>query len=243
MTLDFNRYKALTFDCYGTLIDWETGIATALAAWTKKRRVTLPADGGLALFGKHETPRETTMGATLYRDLLGHVLGDMATELGVVADDSDRATFGGSVGDWPAFQDSAEALQRLKKRYRLCILSNVDRASFARSNKKLGVEFDLIVTAEDVKSYKPALAHFHRAIEQLAAMGVARGDILHVAQSLHHDHVPAKKLNLPGVWINRRAARGGGWGATVPPPEDVRPEMEFPSMASFADATERAGAR
>jgi FMN phosphatase YigB (HAD superfamily) len=78
-----------------------------------------------------------------------------------------------------------------------------------------------------VKSYKPALAHFHRAFEQLAAMGVARGDILHVAQSLHHDHVPAKKLGLPSVWINRRAVRGGGWGATVPPPEDVRPDMGF----------------
>jgi putative hydrolase of the HAD superfamily len=125
-------------------------------------------------------------------------------------------------------------------RARLCILSNVDRASFARSNRRLGVAFDLIVTAEDVKSYKPNLNHFHRAFEQLAAMGIARDDILHVAQSLHHDHVPAKKLGMPSVWINRRAGRGGGWGATVPPPEDVRPDMEFPSMAAFADAVDRA---
>lgn len=240
MTLDFNRYKALTFDCYGTLIDWETGIATALAAWAKKRNVTLPDDGGLALFGRHETKLESTMGTTLYRDLLGHVLAGMAAELGAVADEADRAAFGNSVGDWPAFDDSTEALKRLKKRYKLCILSNVDRASFARSNQKLGVEFDLIVTAEDVKSYKPNLNHFHRAFEQLKAMGVERGEILHVAQSLHHDHVPAKRIGMPSVWINRRAVRGGGWGATVPPPEDVKPDMEFPSMASFADATERA---
>jgi 2-haloacid dehalogenase len=237
MTLDFNRYKALTFDCYGTLIDWETGIATALAEWATKRKVTLPDDGGLALFGKYETAREASMGATLYRDLLGHVLGDMATELGAEADGADRAAFGGSVGDWPAFPDSAEALQRLQKRYKLCILSNVDRASFARSNDRLGVEFDLIVTAEDVKSYKPNLNHFHRAFEQLAAKGIARPDILHVAQSLHHDHVPAKRIGMPSVWINRRAVRGGGWGATVPPPEDVKPDMEFPSMTAFADAT------
>jgi len=202
--------------------------------------VTLPDDGGLALFGKYETKREASMGATLYRDLLGHVLGDMAEELGAKADGADRAAFGGSVGDWPAFPDSAAALQRLQKRYKLCILSNVDRASFARSNDRLGVEFELIVTAEDVKSYKPNLNHFHRAFEQLAAKGVERDEILHVAQSLHHDHVPAKRIGMPSVWINRRAVRGGGWGATVPPPEDVKPDMEFPSMASFADATERA---
>jgi 2-haloalkanoic acid dehalogenase type II len=239
MALDLTRYKALTFDCYGTLIDWEAGIATALDRWAKNRDISLPDDGGLGAFGRHETAREASMPTTLYRDLLGHVLGDIAGELGAEADATDRTAFGSSVGDWPAFPDSSAALKRLKARYKLCILSNVDRASFAHSNKKLGVEFDLVVTAEDVGSYKPNLNHFHRAFESLAAMGVARADILHVAQSLHHDHVPAKRLDLPSVWINRRATRGG-WGATVPPPEAVAPAMEYPSMAAFADAVDRA---
>src|SRR5690606_17410053 len=129
MSLDFSRYTALTFDCYGTLIDWETGIAAALEKWAKKRRLALPADGGLALFAKHETECERAMPETLYRDLLGHVLDRVGEELGGDVDADDRATFGGSVGDWPAFDDSADALKRLKKTHRLCILSNVDRAS------------------------------------------------------------------------------------------------------------------
>jgi len=180
------------------------------------------------------------MPATRYSELLGHVLIDVAAELGAMADDADRRAFGGSVGDWPAFPDSTAALKRLKKHYKLCILSNVDNASFAHSNRRLGVEFDLIVTAEDVGSYKPILNHFHRGFRELEGMGVARDDILHVAQSLHHDHVPAKKLGLPSVWINRRAGLGGGWGATVPPPEPVEPVLEFPSMAAFADAVDDA---
>lgn len=236
MSLDFSRYTALTFDCYGTLIDWETGIAAALEKWAKKRRLALPADGGLALFARHETECERAMPETLYRDLLGHVLDRVGEGLGGDVDADDRAAFGRSVGDWPAFDDSADALKRLKKTHRLCILSNVDRASFARSNRKLGVEFDLIVTAEDVRSYKPNLNHFYRAFEQLATMGVAKEQVLHVAQSLHHDHVPAKQIGMPSVWINRRAVRGGGWGATVPPPEEVTPAMTFNSMAEFADA-------
>jgi 2-haloacid dehalogenase len=240
MTLDLTRYEALTFDCYGTLIDWEQGIVTALDAWARKRGATLAPDEALALFGRHETIRERSMGNTLYRELLGHVLGDIAGELGLQADAGDRAAFGASVGQWPAFDDSTEALRRLQRHFMIGILSNVDRASFAHSNERLAVEFDLVVTAEDVGSYKPGLAHFHRGFETLGEMGVERGAILHVAQSLHHDHVPAKKLALSSVWINRRAARGGGWGATVSPPEDVTPDLEFVSLAAFADAVEAA---
>jgi 2-haloalkanoic acid dehalogenase type II len=240
MALDLTRYEALTFDCYGTLIDWEQGIATALDDWARKRNIALAPEVALALFGRHETAREHKMGNTLYRELLGHVLGDIAEELGAEADAGDRAAFGASVGQWPAFEDSTEALRRLQRHFMIGILSNVDRASFAHSNDRLAVEFDLVITAEDVGSYKPDLAHFHRGFETLAEMGVERGAILHVAQSLHHDHVPAKQLALPSVWINRRAARGGGWGATVPPPEDVAPDLEFVSLAAFADAVEAA---
>lgn len=240
MTLDLTRYEALTFDCYGTLIDWEQGIATALDQWARRRNATLAEDQALALFGRYETIRERSMGDTLYRELLGHVLGDIGQELGIEADAGDRAAFGASVGHWPAFDDSTEALRRLQRHFMIGILSNVDRASFAHSSQRLSVEFDLVITAEDVGSYKPYHAHFHRGFETLAEMGVARDAILHVAQSLHHDHVPAKQLALPSVWINRRAVRGGGWGATVPPPEDVAPDLEFVSLAAFADAVEAA---
>ena len=128
----------------------------------------------------------------------------------------------------------AAALAELKQRFKLAILSNVDRASFAHSRKKLGVEFDLAVTAQDVGSYKPNPAHFHVGLEQLAAMGVPKAKVLHVAQSLFHDHVPAKKLGLPSVWINRRGGTGSE-GAT-PQADAVTPDLEVPSMAAFVAA-------
>jgi 2-haloacid dehalogenase len=136
---------------------------------------------------------------------------------------------------WPAFPDSAAALQYLKQHYKLVILSNVDRASFAESNKKLQVAFDRIVTAQDVGSYKPDLRNFRHLLAELERMGVRPQQILHTAQSLYHDVAPAKSIGLKTAWINRRKGRAGT-GATVVPKGDATPDLEFPSMAALVEA-------
>jgi 2-haloalkanoic acid dehalogenase type II len=167
-----------------------------------------------------------------YPDVLGESLRRMAADLGHDATDDECAEFGTSVGAWPAFTDTAAALRRLRERFALIILSNVDRASFARSNRRLGVGFDLVVTAEDVGSYKPAPGHFDALFAALPTLGVECGEIVHVAQSLFHDHAPAQRVGLRSVWIDRRHDRAGG-GAT--PEVDVHVELRFPTLAAFAD--------
>ncbi len=237
--MDLSAYDALTFDCYGTLIDWETGIAAALRPWAHRRGLIVDDDALVAHFAHHESAVQAAHPDALYTEVLANVLDHIGHELGVEVDAADRAEFGGSVSEWPAFDDSAGALAQLKRRYKLVVLSNIDRESFRPSNDTLGVEFDHIVTAQDVGSYKPALNHFHRGIADLAAMGVPRERILHVAQSLFHDHVPAKSLGLPTVWINRQAGQDG---ATPPIETEVTPDMEFPTLQAFADEVERQAA-
>jgi 2-haloacid dehalogenase len=244
-------FSALTFDCYGTLIDWETGILAALRPWTAAHRVEAGDEELLAAFGRAESRREAADPTSPYPRILAGVLEDLAEEFGVTASPEEfgvtaspeeAAAFGGSVKDWPAFPDSPEALAYLKRHYKLVIVSNVDRASFRHSNARLGVTFDAVVTADDAGAYKPAPNHFHLALAQLAEMGVAQDQVLHVAQSLYHDHVPAKRLGLRTMWVNRRAARpsgadagGGGGGATPAPPVPVTPDGEVPTLAALVD--------
>ena len=156
----------------------------------------------------------------------------MARRWSAASTDRDAAAFGASVGDWPAFPDSPEALAYLKRHYKLVILSNVDRASFGASKRRLGVEFDAIITAQDVGSYKPDPANFRALLKRLTGMGIDKSRVLHTAQSLFHDHVPAKAAGLATCWIDRRG--GQGWGATKPPETQVTPDFRFISMAEMA---------
>ncbi len=186
-------------------------------------------------------------GFMLYPDVLRAVMRDIARALGADPDAAHtRAAaeaLANSVGDWPPFPDTPAALAALKRRCKLVIVSNVDRASFARTNEKLGVTFDAIVTAEDVRSYKPAPAHFHRALETLGAMGVAKHEILHVAQSLFHDHVPAKSLGLATCWVRRgRGSSEGGAAHVTPEAVRARPDLTVETMAELAALVERAHA-
>lgn len=137
--------------------------------------------------------------------------------------------------DWPAFTDSAEALAYLTQHYKLVILSNVDRASFADSNALLGVTFDAIYTAQDIGSYKPDLTNFRYMLDRLAELRIAKSNILHTAQSLFHDHAPAKAIGLASAWIDRRHATGG-FGATMAPPASTGYDFRFNSVADFAAA-------
>src|SRR5262245_12519960 len=230
-------FKALTFDCYGTLIDWESGILAAFAPWRKRTGVAVDDNRLLEMFAEAESRIQAEEPTILYPDALALGLQRIGERLKAPATPDETRAFGQSVKDWPAFTDSAAALAYLKQHYKLVVLSNIDRASFAHSNKKLGVAFDAVVTAQDVGSYKPALNHFKVGLETLAKMGVPKDKVLHTAQSLFHDHVPGKKIGLTTMWINRRKGKAGG-GATMPVGA-VQPDGEVPSMAAMVEMHKR----
>jgi 2-haloalkanoic acid dehalogenase type II len=233
--MPLSDYKVLTFDCYGTLIDWESGIVAALAPWLAAHGVEAGRDSILAAFAAAEAPQQQATPGMLYRDLLALVHGAIARRFDLAPDPEAARAFGASVEQWPAFADSAAALRYLAQHYQLVILSNVDRASFAHSNKKLGVAFDLICTAEEIGSYKPDPRNFAWLLARLGERGIARQQILHTAESLFHDHVPAKRCGLATCWIDRRAGKDG-FGATHPPEAEVRPDFRFASLAAMAEA-------
>jgi 2-haloacid dehalogenase len=191
-------------------------------------------DAALADFGAAESAQERETPSLVYSQLLARVHNRLAEQWNVPPDAAKAEAFGAAVGDWPAFPDSAEALAYLKHHFKLVILSNVDRASFARSNKKLGVEFDAVYTAEDIGSYKPDPRNFTFMLDRLAALGHQPGDVLHVAQSLFHDHAPANRAGLASAWIDRRQGVGGG--ATPQADSSVRYDFRFTSMAELAAA-------
>ena len=191
----------------------------------------------LAAFAEAESARQAGAPDLLYPAVLVEVHRTIAAGFGLRTCPALDEAFGASVPDWPAFPDTAEALRRLKTRYRLVILSNVHRAGIAASNRKLGVAFDAIHTAEDVGSYKPDARNFAYMIERLTDLGLGAGDILHTAQSVHHDHVPARAAGLANAWIDRQGQSGGGdWGATMT--VDDLPEFDFifPTLGAMADA-------
>jgi 2-haloalkanoic acid dehalogenase type II len=233
--VDFADYEALSFDCYGTLIDWEAGLAAVLGPWAKRGGLAMADEQLLTAYSAHEMTAETDHPSDLYPDILARSFRGLGAELGAEVSDEDANALATSVPDWPAFPDSAEALRMLSQRARLIILSNVDRASFAASNARLGVSFTAVLTAEDIGSYKPSPRNFAALTAEARRLGIGEGRLLHVAQSLFHDHVPARAAGLPTVWINRRHDRPG-WGATPVPPADVSPDAEFDSMAAFAAA-------
>jgi 2-haloalkanoic acid dehalogenase type II len=228
-------FSVLTFDCYGTLIDWETGICAAVESWLERQGASASRAQILAAFAAAEAPQQAAEPGLRYPELLARVHMRVAERLGVAPDEEAATAFGGSIGDWPAFADSAEALAYLKRHYQLVILSNVDRASFARSQEKLGAAFDAVYTAEDVGAYKPDPRNFEYLLARLGERGTAKQEILHTAESLYHDHVPAKRFGLATCWIHRRAGRSGH-GATRPPEVEVTPDFRFATLAEMAAA-------
>lgn len=241
MTARLDAFTTLTFDCYGTLIDWETGIWDALqpliAASGRDDITRAPA---IEVFARLQVEQQAATPGMLYPALLAEVHRAFAAHYGLETKAEMDAAFGASLPHWPAFADSADALRRLKRRYRLVILSNVDRAGFAASNRKLGVTFDAVYTAEDIGSYKPAPANFEYLLEHLQAdLGVAKQEVLHTAQSLFHDHVPARSFGLANCWIDRHGqSAGGSGGVTVEVAERPETDFLFPTLAALADAVE-----
>ena len=231
--IDFSRFAAMTFDCYGTLVDWERGILAALEELLGAQARAVGPDRLLEDFGRFEPDAES--GAhRRYREVLGDVARRFGVAYGVPVDADAAERFAGSVPRWPPFPDTTEALGRLSARYRLAIVSNVDDDLFAGTAAHLGVDFDEVVTAQQVRSYKPAAAHFEEVLRRL---DLPRERVLHVAQSVYHDIAPAKALGFTCVWVNRRAGRPGG-GAT--PEARAEPDLEVPTLAALADRIDTA---
>lgn len=225
MTLDLSSYEILTFDCYGTLVDWESGIARALGALLSQRGLDLDRERLLALYADFE-PAAQAGEFKPYREVLAAVVDRFGERFGFEPTASERGSLAASLGDWSVFPDTRAALASLAKHYRLAVLSNIDDDLFAATAGHLGVAFDTVITAQQVGSYKPAPGHFLAALEELGS----RERILHVAQSLFHDVAVARELGIATVWVNRRQGRDGG----ATPPSAARPDLEVPDLASLA---------
>jgi 2-haloacid dehalogenase len=225
--LDFTRFRVLTFDCYGTLIDWESGILAALNAAFAAHDRTIPAQHLLAAYSEIE-PQIQSEGYKLYREILAEVMRRMGTRFNTVFTAQEIASLAESIRDWQPYPDTVIALQRLKSRYKLAIISNIDDDLFAHSAKKLAVPFDEVITAQQVGAYKPSLRNFEVAIQRV---GLPKEKILHVAESTHHDIAPANILGIHSVWVNRRSFTGKGASLAV----NARPDLTVPDLKTLAD--------
>jgi 2-haloalkanoic acid dehalogenase type II len=229
--LDLRRFKALTFDCYGTLIDWEQGILAFVSPLARAQGKDWSDAAILEAFADIEHRQQAVDPAALYPVILERSYLELADRLGLRRDLETAAAFGASVPHWPPFPDTAAAFAELHGRFTLGILSNVDRASIAGSIAAIGTAPHVLITAEDVGHYKPHHAHFDAALAHLATLGIGKAEVLHVAQSKFHDIAPARALGIPCVWVNRRARRSGG-GAT--PDAHVVPDWSVTSLAEIA---------
>lgn len=226
--LAFDSFEALTFDCYGTLIDWETGLTRSLAALLDDAP-TRPADETLLERFAQFEPAAEAGSFRPYRAVLEDVAARMRAACDLEPDPAAARAFASSVASWPPFADTVGALGALEARYRLAIVSNVDDDLFAASARILQTTFSEVVTAQQVRSYKPAPEHFREVLRRL---GLSTDRVLHVAQSLYHDIEPASALGIATVWVNRRHGREGQ-GAT--PPARARPDLEVPDLRSLVD--------
>lgn len=229
------EFKALTFDVYGTLIDWESGMIAGLKPLTNQISGSLSHNEILEAHAHYESAIQRQTPGKIYSRLLAVVYKRLAEEWGIAVTWEDCLAYGRSVKDWPAFEDSAAALQYLKRYYKLVVLSNIDNTSFAHSNEKLGVSFDAAYTAEDIGSYKPSARNFEYMIENLARLGIEKHEILHTAESMFHDHAPANRFGLANCWIYRRHDKEG-FGATMNPGEMPNYGVVFNSMADLVKA-------
>ena len=229
--MDFSHFEWVSFDCYGTLVDWETGISSAAARVMAPYGVRGSRSDILALFAESEPKVQTSPGFMEYRRVLHDVMKLIADGTGVELAESELSCLADSLPDWPVFPDVADALRILKQQFKLAIISNVDDDLFAGTARNLGVEFDAVITSQQAGSYKPNLANFRLAQQR---MGVRRGNWLHVAESLHHDIGPANALGITSVWVNR-ADRGGGTRRT-----GASPDLVVPGLAELAEMTRAA---
>ena len=226
--LNFSQFECLTFDCYGTLIDWESGILAVLKPLLAVHHRELGDEALLELYGKLEAEAEAGE-YRRYRDVLRFVTQRIASRLSFALHDDELNALPDSLKNWPPFSDTVQALRRLKSRYKLAIVSNTDDDLFAETAKRLEVPFDFVITAQQARSYKPSHRNFELAIDRI---GLPKAKILHCAQSLFHDIVPTRELGMANVWVNRRAGKAGP-GATHP--AEATPDFTVTSLKELAD--------
>jgi len=228
--MKLSDFKVLTFDCYGTLIDWESGIYRALEPLLQRLGSPQTRDQVLESYAQHEASQEQLTPGMLYPQVLSYVYKRLANEWEVHCTNEEANIFGASVPDWPEFSDSVRALRHLKQHHKLVILSNVDRLSFRSSNARLQVVFDAIVTAQDIGVYKPDPHSFEYLVQVLDLdFGVTAAETLHVAQSVFHDHEPASKFGFATAWIDRGNA-SKEWEKGMPPAGTPKFDFTFASL-------------
>jgi 2-haloacid dehalogenase len=227
--MKFSDYKVLSFDCYGTLVDWEKGIIDTIRGFAATQNLRIEDDEILRLYSVFEA-REEQSEYKEYKQVLRNVMKSFAAHLEIsnpsAAELDSLAT---SIQSWEPFWDTRESLRKFKAKYKLAIISNVDDDIFEATAKKLGVEFDYVITAQQARCYKPRLEIFEYAIEKF---GVATSDILHIGQSLYHDIQPAAKLGIATVWVNRSKGKRET-GAT--PEVEATPDIVVPDLATLVE--------
>jgi 2-haloacid dehalogenase len=225
--MNFSQFKVISFDCYGTLIDWETGILAALNAALAAHNRNIAAADLLAAYAEIE-PEIQSDGYQLYRDILAEVMRRMGKTLGINFTAAEIASLAESLRDWQPYPDTVAALRRLKTKYQLAIISNIDDDLFTHSAKLLQVPFDFVITAQQVGSYKPSLKNFEIALKRV---GQPKENILHVAESVFHDVIPARSIGLHTVWVNRKPQTGQKATRTA----EGQPDLTVPDLKTLAD--------
>lgn len=227
--MDFSCFSTISFDCYATLIDWEAGILPVLRAMLAHHGQNIPDGTILELYGEFEAEAESGSYRS-YCEVLQSVVRAFASRFHFAATSAEINALPDSVREWRPFPDTVAALGQLKTRYKLAVISNIDDDLFAETRKYLGVEFDAVITAEQARSYKPSINNFRQALRTLA---ISPDRLLHAAQSIYHDVVPAKSLGISTIWVNRKSARPG-IGAVRS--SSGKPDLEVPDLASLAAA-------
>jgi 2-haloacid dehalogenase len=225
--MDFSTFTTITFDCYGTLIDWEARILPALRGILAAHGQSLPDAAILELYGEFEAQAESGPYQT-YRNVLESVIRQLGERCGFRPSNAELGSLHESIPAWPPFRDTVAALQKLQQRYRLGVISNIDDDLFAETRKHLGVEWAGVITAQQARSYKPSLNNFQLALRTL---GVAPPRLLHAGQSVYHDVIPAQSLGINTVWVNRRSARPGVGAVRA---ASGQPDLEVSDVATLA---------
>lgn len=226
--LNFDRFQVLTFDCYGTLIDWETGILSALRPILGAHRQTASDAEILELYSNLEFDSERGEYQP-YRRVLRSVVAGFGNHFGFIASEAERDSLPKSLARWNPFPDTVRSLHRLKSKYQLAVMSNVDDELFASTAPKLEVHFDHVITAQQARCYKPGRAIFQMALERI---GVYPDKVLHVGQSIYHDVIPARALGIANVWVNRPSKRPNAGAARR---ANGTPDLEVPNLSTLVD--------
>jgi len=221
-SLDWSRFEALTFDCYGTLIDWESGLLAVLRPVLQSHAKDLSTEQILEFYAELEPKAQNPY--RRYREVLAQVVRGFGERLGFEVSEAEAQSLPQSVKDWLPFPDTVASLEKLKARYKLAIISNTDDDLFAGTARHLKVSFDEVITAEQAEAYKPSPAPFRLALERL---GLSQDRVLHVGQSIYHDVLPAKSLGIATALVFRR-----GYGATRA--VEGEPDLIVPDLKTLA---------